>query len=140
MQSMGITLGANATSFATTMVAIAGLTKLPYPTKKRNTVDMTDLSSPNNWEELEFSLLKRGSELEFEYNAKEARIDAIETIFDAEVVYYFKITAPGFTKNVWFTGLMTEHTPGEATVDGKVMGKFKIVTTGKVYFQTSAPS
>lgn len=140
MQSQGITLGSNATSFATTMVAIAGLTKIPFPTKKRATIDMTDLSSPNNWEELELSLLKRGDELEFEYNTKEARIEAIETIFETAAVNYYKVTLPGFTKSWWFAGLMTEHNSGEGTVDGKVMGKFKIKTTGIPTFSASAPS
>jgi len=140
MQSQGITLGSNATSYATTMVAIAGLTKIPFPTKKHNTIDMTDLSSPDNWEEVEISLLKRGDELEFEYNTKEARIEAIETIIDSEIVNYFKVTLPGFTKSWWFKGYMTEHNSGEGTVDGKVTGKFKIKLTGKPSFQAAAPS
>lgn len=140
MQSQGITLGGNATSFATTMVTIAGITKLPLLKKTRPTIDMSDLNSPNNWEEFEISKLKRGSELEFEYNTNESRMDALDTIFDAEAVYYFKITCPGFTKSIWFTGLMIEHDAGEGAVDAKVTGKFKIKTTSKVYWQASAPS
>lgn len=140
MQSQGVTLGSNATSYATTMVAIAGLTKIPMPTRKLATIDMSDLSSPNNWEEFEVSKLKRGDELEFEYNMKEARIEAIETIIDTEAINYYKVTLPGFTKSWWFTGLMTEHNSGEATVDGKIVGKFKIKLSAKPYFQASAPS
>ena len=140
MQSQGITLGSNSTSYATAMVSIAGLTKLPFPTKKLTTYDMTDLSSPDNWEELELSILKRGGELEFEYNTKEARIEALEVIYATEAINYYKITLPGFTKSIWFKGLMTEHMFGEAGIDAKVVGKFKITTTGKIWFQATAPS
>jgi hypothetical protein len=140
MQSQGITLGSNATSFATAMVQITGLTKIPFPTRKLNTVDMTDLSSLDNWEELELSLLKRGGELEFEYNTTQARLEAIDVIILSEVINYYKITIPGTTKSIWFKGLMTEHMPGEASLDAKVVGKFKITTTGKISFQAAAPT
>lgn len=140
MQSQGITLGSNATSYATTMVAIAGLTKIPFPTRKLGTIDMSDLSSPDSWEEFEVSKLKRGDELEFEYNTKEARIEAIETIMATEAVNYFKITLPGFTKSWWFAGYVIEHNSGEAGVDAKVVGKFKVKLSGKPYFQATAPS
>jgi hypothetical protein len=140
MQSQGITLKSNPTSFATTMVAIAGITKLPLPKVTHGTIDMSALDSPNNWEEIEISLLKRTGELEFEYNTKEARIEAIETINATEAVNYYQVVFPGFTKSWWFAGLMLEHDSGEASVDAKVTGKFKIKITGKPYFQATAPS
>ena len=141
MQSQGITLKSNATSFATTMVAIAGITKLPLPQRTLETIDMTAPDSPNNWEEIEVALLKRGGELEFEYNTKEARIEAIETIQATEALVYFQIVCPGFTKSFWFAGYLIDHMPGEGAVGSqKVTGKFKVRTTGKIYFQASAPS
>lgn len=140
MQSQGIALKSNPTSYATTMVAIAGITKLPLPKNTQTTIDMSALDSPNNWEEIEISLLKRGEELEFEYNTKEARIEAIETIRATEAVNYYQITLPGFTKSFWFQGLMLSHDPGEGGIDAKVTGKFKIKTTAKIYFQATAPS
>ncbi len=141
MQSQGITLGSNATSFATTMVAIAGLTKLPLPQRTLEIIDMSALDSPDNWEELELALLKRGGEMEFEYNTKESRIEAIETIQTTEALAYFKITLPGFTKSFWFKGYIIDHMPGEGNLGSqKVTGKFKIRTTGKISFQATAPS
>lgn len=141
MQSQGITLGSNATSFATTMVNLAGLTKLPLPQRTLEIVDMSALDSPDNWEEIEVALLKRGGELEFEYNTKEARIEAIETIQATEALAYFKITLPGFTKSFWFKGYIIDHMPGEGNVGSqKLTGKFKIRTTGKISFQATAPS
>ena len=140
MQSQGITLKSNPTSFATTMVAIAGITKLPLPKATLNTIDMSALDSANNWEEIEISLLKRTDELEFEYNTKEARIEAIETILATEAINYYQITLPGFTKSFWFAGLMLSHDPGEGAVDAKVTGKFKVKISGKPYFQATAPS
>jgi hypothetical protein len=140
MQSQGIVLASNPTSWATTFVALTGLSKLPLPKTTLTTIDFSSLDSPNDWEEFELSLLRRGDELEFEYNVTSLRIDAIETILLTRAVNYYKVTIPGFTKFFWFTGVMTAHDPGEGAVDAKVVGKFKIKTTGRILFQTATPT
>lgn len=140
MQSQGIKLLSNATSWATAFVEIAGITKLPFPKKTRGTIDMSDLNSPDDYEEVELSKLKRSGELEFEYNQKQARHEAVDALMADEAVQYFKVTVPGFTKSFWFTGFVLENDPGEGAVDQKVSGKFKVKPTGKLYFQTAAPT
>jgi len=140
MQSQNAVLSSNSTGFSGTWVAIAGLTKLPFPKKKRNTIDMTDLSAPGNFEQLEVSLLRRNQELEFEYNTNASRLDAMDLLVETDVPQYFKITHPALTKTIWFTGLVTDHDPGDNQVDQKVSGKLKIMPTGQIYIQTTAPS
>lgn len=141
MQSMGIAFATNSTSWATAFVALAGLTKLPFPGRVREWIDMTALDSADNWEEGEKALLRRGMELEFEYNTSSARMEAIDTLVELATNEYCKITIPGETKFFWFRGAFLEHTPGEGSVGTqKVTGKFKVKTVGKIYFQTAAPT
>lgn len=139
MQTQGITLGSNNTSYATAFVNLAKLTKMQFPKSERAILDMSALDSPNNFEEIELSLLKRGSDLDFEYNSTEATMGAIRTLHELATVSYFKINY-GDTKFFWFQGYVSKVDYGSGAVDQKVTGTFTIRTTGPVYHQTAAPS
>ena len=140
MQSQGIKLLSNPTSWATAFVELAGITKLPFPKKSRGQIDMTDLNSPDDYEEIELSKLKRHKDLEFEYNTSQTRQEAVDALMADETKQYFKVTVPGYTKSFWFQGYVIDHDPGEGQVDQKVTGKFIVKPTGKLYFQTAAPT
>jgi hypothetical protein len=139
MQSQGITIGHNPTSWATAYVNLAKLTKLPFPDIERGWIDMSALDSPNDHEEGEPSLLKRGTEMEFEFNTTEATITAIIALVELEGISYFKIDYGG-TKFFWFTGWVLKMKPGEAALESKVSGRFTIRRTGPIYHQTAAPT
>jgi hypothetical protein len=139
MQTQGITIGSNNTSFATAYVNLAKLTSMSFPKSERAVLDMSALDSPNNWEEIELSKLQRGTDLEYEYNVSEANVAALKTLHELATVSYWKIDYGG-TKFFWFTGWVTKVDYGSGGVDEKVSGSFSIRTTGPVYHQTAAPS
>jgi hypothetical protein len=139
MQGQGTTIGHNPTSWATAYVDLAKLTRIPFPATERAWIDMSALDSPDNWEEGEIALLKRGVELEHEYNSTEATMAAVQTLVELEAISYFKVDYGG-TKFFWYTGYVLKHNPGEAALDSKVSGRFTIRTTGPVYHQTAAPT
>jgi hypothetical protein len=139
MQTQGITLGSNNTSYATAYVTLAKITKIEFPKSERTTIDMSALDSPNNFEEIELSKLKRGTDLDFEYNSTEATMAALKTLHELDTVSYFKLYYGG-TKFFWWTGYVTKVNYGSGAVDTKVTGNFTVRTTGQVYHQTAAPS
>ncbi len=141
MQSQGIVFETNSTGWAGTWVPIASLTKLPFPKKSRGYVDMSALDSPDNYEEGEKEILRRTSEMDFEYNTKDANIDAIDALVEADGNEFCRITIPGVTKKYWFKLAFLEHDPGDAQVGTpKITGKFKGKISGKIYRASSAPS
>lgn len=141
MQSQGITLSTIATSWAGTPTALVGLTKISLPKIMREWVDNSTLDSADNYEEGEKGLFKKTPELECEFKMTSTRYDALKTLVDSDSTEFCKIVIPGVAKFFWFQASFLELDPGEAVQGNNVVvGKFKVKLTGKLYFQTAAPT
>lgn len=110
-------------------VYVAEVTNITPPSLSRDTIEVTNLESPDQFKEYIASLAD-GGEATITINYIPAVSDALMTSFLAPVDT-FRILFPSGTVALDFSGIVTGYEIGDVVADDKLSATFTVKATGK---------
>lgn len=111
-------------------VSIPGLMSLTPPNRTRAAIDFTDLSM--EWKEFAAGTMDGGEvSAEINFDPGNAVHLSLFDAFEADSSSWTIVLADSGTTTISFTGIMTELSEPQHTVDGKAMVSIKIKVSGE---------
>lgn len=126
----GATFGVKQGS-ASVYTVLAEVTSITPPGMTRETIDVTHLTSDDQFKEFIGSLAEAG-EATLSLNYIPSASDALMTAFTTDHgAGSFQITFPKGDFTMTFNGVVTGYEPGEIVVDGKLTASMTVKASGK---------
>jgi predicted secreted protein len=117
-------------SIANTYTSIPAVMSVTPPNRTRVAIDFTDLSM--QWKEFAAGTMDGGEvSAEINYDPGNATHLALHDAFEDDSSSWKIILADSGTTTITFTGIMTELSEPQLTVDGKAMVSIKIKVSGE---------